>query len=269
MDRLTLFKIGFLPISLMDVVDLLAVAFIFYQIFILVRGTRAAQMILGLLVLFGASAMAALLRMNSLSWLLGKVQTIWVFGLIVLFQPELRRMLIRLGQSRAIRFLLRPERTRVVEEIEGVDAVAAVDEVVTAAQMLSQRGYGGLIVMVRDVGIASVIETGIGVHAEVSAMLIMTIFEPHTPLHDGALVIQGGLVEAAKCILPLTQNPHISPSMGTRHRAALGLSEESDAVIVVVSEETQQISLAVNGEFTRHLSPAALRENLVSLLGHR
>jgi len=257
MDRLTLFKIGFLPITLMDVVDLLAVAFIFYQIFILVRGTRAAQMILGLLVLFGASAMAALLRMNSLSWLLGKVQTIWVFGLIVLFQPELRRMLIRLGQSRAIRFLLRPERTRVV------------DEVVTAAQMLSQRGYGGLIVMVRDVGIASVIETGIGVHAEVSAMLIMTIFEPHTPLHDGALVIQGGLVEAAKCILPLTQNPHISPSMGTRHRAALGLSEESDAVIVVVSEETQQISLAVNGEFTRHLSPAALRENLVSLLGHR
>ena len=256
MDSLTLFKIGFLPITLMDVVDLLAVAFIFYQIFILVRGTRAAQMILGLLMLFGASAVAAFLHLNSLSWLLGKVQTIWVFGLIVLFQPELRRMLIRLGQTRAIRFLLRSERARVV------------DEVVTAAQMLSGRGYGGLVVLVREVGIASIIETGVSIHSEVSAALITTIFEPHTPLHDGALVIQGDMVVGAKCILPLTQNPSLRSSMGTRHRAALGLSEESDAVIMVVSEETRQISLAVNGELIQHLDPSALRERLTDLLGH-
>lgn len=245
-----LFTIGFLPVRLIDMLDVFLVAFVFYELFMLMKGTRAAQILVGLLLLFITSIVAQLLQMEGVSWLVSKIQTVWVIAFVILFQPELRRVLIHLGQSRLVRLFYRAGENRVIGEI-----VEAVTE-------LSDRGYGALIVVTRDTGIASIIESGVPIRAEVSAELLTTIFTPRSPLHDGAVVIQGELVEAAKCILPLSDNPHIAPSMGTRHRAALGLSEESDAVIVVVSEEARTISLAVGGLLNADFSRAELRERL-------
>lgn len=245
-----LFTIGFLPVRLIDMLDVFLVAFVFYELFMLMKGTRAAQILVGLLLLFITSIVAQLLQMEGVSWLVSKIQTVWVIAFVILFQPELRRVLIHLGQSRLVRLFYRAGENRVIGEI------------VEAATELSDRGYGALIVVTRDTGIASIIESGVPIRAEVSAELLTTIFTPRSPLHDGAVVIQGELVEAAKCILPLSDNPHIAPSMGTRHRAALGLSEESDAVIVVVSEEARTISLAVGGLLNADFSRAELRERL-------
>jgi len=178
-----------------------------------------------------------------------------VIAFVILFQPELRRILIHMGQSRMVRLFYKGSESRVI------------DEIVKGTATLSERGYGGLMVITRDTGIAAIIETGTKIRAEVSAALIATIFTPRSPLHDGAMIIQDEMVEAAQCILPLSENPNMDPTMGTRHRAALGLSEESDAVIVVVSEETQAISLAVEGKMERNITPQVLRDRLGTLLG--
>ena len=249
-----IFKIGFLPVTVIDVLDIFVVAFIFFEVFKLVRGTRAAHMLLGLLVLFIASFMARWLQMEGLSWLLAKVQTFWVIGLIIVFQPELRRMLIYLGQSRLIRLFYHIHRSR------------TVDEIVKAAEWLSASGHGALVVLTRNVGIAAIVETGTTLDASVSAELLTSIFVPHSPLHDNAVVIQGHRIVAAGCLLPLSQNPNVPSTFGTRHRAALGLSEESDAVVLVVSEETQLISLAVGGELEVDLTPPELGRYLEALL---
>ncbi|RKY57640.1 MAG: TIGR00159 family protein [Candidatus Latescibacterota bacterium] len=250
-----LFRLGFISIGLLDLLDIVLVASIFYYLFTIMRGTYAAQMLVGLLFLLVASTVAQLVRLEALSWLVAKVQTVWVIAFVILFQPELRRVLLHLGQNRLIRMFYRGGRNKVL------------DEVVKAASILSERGYGALIVLARNTGLAPVIETGIPVRAEVSAPLLVSIFTPRSPLHDGAVVIQDVIVEAAKCVLPLSENPNIDPSLGTRHRAALGLSEVSDAVIVVVSEETQAISLAVGGVLDIGLTPARLRARLGQLFG--
>jgi len=251
----TLFKIGFLPVTVVDIFDILVVAFVFYELFMLMRGTRASQMFLGLLLLLVASFVAQTLQMEGVSWLVSQIQTVWVIAFVILFQPELRRILIHMGQSRMVRLFYKGSESRVI------------DEIVKGTATLSERGYGGLMVITRDTGIAAIIETGTKIRAEVSAALIATIFTPRSPLHDGAMIIQDEMVEAAQCILPLSENPNMDPTMGTRHRAALGLSEESDAVIVVVSEETQAISLAVEGKMERNITPQVLRDRLGTLLG--
>ncbi|MFH1006577.1 MAG: diadenylate cyclase CdaA [Candidatus Latescibacterota bacterium] len=252
---MTLFKIAFLPVTVVDILDILVVAFVFYELFILMRDTRAFQMLIGLLVLFGASILTQVLQMEGASWLFSTIQTVWVITFVILFQPELRRILIHIGQSRIVRLFYRGSESRVI------------DEIVKGVEMLSQRGYGGLMAITRDTGIAAIIETGTKIRAEISAQLIATIFTPRSPLHDGAVIIHDEIVEAAKCILPLSDNSVLDPTLGTRHRAALGLSEESDAVLVIVSEETQAISVAVGGVLERNLSPQALRERLGVLLG--
>ncbi|MBI4530801.1 MAG: TIGR00159 family protein [Candidatus Latescibacteria bacterium] len=252
---MTLFKIGFIPITLIDVIDIIAVAFIFYQLFLLVKGTRAAQMLMGLMLIFLLSLVARnpWRKMNALSWLLSSVQTVMAFAIIILFQSEFRRLLIRLGQSRLIRLFYRGEKSRVL------------DEVVSAARILSERGYGALIVLGREMELESIIEIGTPIKADVSADLIVTIFTPRSPLHDMAVILHGDMLIAAKCQLPLSQNPEAVQSMGTRHRAALGLSEESDAVIVIVSEETQKISIAVDGQMETDLTPERLKIRLTEL----
>ena len=254
MSPLLLFNIGFLPFSVIDVLDIAVVTFVFFQIYKLVRGTRAAHMLVGLLVLFVASFAARWLQMAGVSWLLAQLRTVWAIGLIIVFQPELRRMLISLSQSRFIRLFSRLQRSR------------TVDEVVRAAGMLSSKGHGALIVMTRNVGIAAIVETGTTLDAAVSAELLASIFVPRSPLHDNAVVIQGHRIVAAGCLLPLSQNPNIPSTLGTRHRSALGLSEESDAVVLIVSEETQSISLAVHGELELDLSPPELGRYLEALL---
>lgn len=245
-----------MDITVSDVLDVALMTFIFYKSFVLLRGTRSAPMVIGLIILLAVAVVAERVEMVGSNWLLTQIKTVWLIGLVIVFQTELRRLLTYLGQSRLFRpfFVEAPEET--------------VDEVVSACKTLSEQGVGALILLTRDVGLAGILETGTRIRAEVSASLLVSIFAPKTPLHDGAAVITGNQIEAAKCILPLTQN-EVDPSLGTRHRAALGVSEESDAVVIAVSEETRMVSIAVDGVLERGISPEELRVRLLRELSLR
>lgn len=247
--RVELFHIGFIKVTLFDILDLLILTFVFYQLYKLIRGTRGAQMMAGLVIILLTSFIVRLFDMSGMVWIFDNLRTVWLIAFVILFQPELRRMLIILGQSRLVRFFVKVSEHR------------TIDEVARASVELSRRGNGGIIVLVRDTGIRAIIETGIRLQAEVSAPLILSIFNPKSPLHDGAIVIQNDVIEAAKCILPLSESAR-AELFGTRHRAALGLSEESDAIVVIISEETRRISVAMGGEFTMGLNYDSLRRLL-------
>jgi diadenylate cyclase len=252
--NITLFRIGFLPVGIIDVVDIVLVSYIIYRLYLIVRRTRAVQMFIGLVLIFVVSFLAQAFRMQELTWIFRNLRTVWLLAFVILFQPELRRVLTFMGQSRIIRFFTK-EQTTVVQE-----------EIVKGTLELSRRGYGGLIVLVRDTGVMSVIETGLRIQSIVSASLIVSIFNPRSPLHDGAIVIQNDIIEAAKCILPLSRDPILEHRWGTRHRAAIGMSEESDALVIVVSEETGTISVVKNGEMVRNLDSQSLHEALSKTL---
>ena len=252
--NITLFRIGFLPVGLIDVLDILLVSFILYRLYLIVHRTRAVQMFIGLVLIFFASFITQALGMQEMNWIFRNLRTVWLLAFVILFQPELRRVLTLMGQSRIFRFFTK----------EQVNVIA--EEIVKGTVELSQRGYGGLIVLVRDTGMKTIIETGVPVQSIVSAPLMVSIFNPRSPLHDGAIVIQNDVIEAAKCILPLSRNPLLEHRWGTRHRAAIGLSEESDALIIVVSEETGTISLVENGEMIRGLDFDSLHEALQQVL---
>ena len=246
-----LFRIAFIPITLIDVFDILVVTFVFWKLYQIMRGTRATQMFGGLLILFLFAILAQALNMSGTSWIVQSVATVWVVAFVILFQPELRRFLMQLGQSRLVRVLFRTEGARTL------DAIAH-----TAAE-LSSRHTGGLIVIQRDASTRSITESGVRIQGEVTPELLLSIFHPRTPLHDGAVVITGTTLEAARCILPLTENPHLDSELGTRHCAALGVTEELDCIAVVISEETGKISLAHGGKFVaRGMSESALRDAL-------
>jgi diadenylate cyclase len=217
--------------------DILAVYIVFYQLYLIMKGTRASQMFAGLILIFIASFIVQLFGMQGMTWLIQSVTTVWVIAFVIIFQPELRRLLVQLGQTRLVRAIVKERGT------------STIDEVVNAAVTLSEKRYGGLIVIQGETGIRGILETGVPIRADVSADLIVSIFFPRTPLHDGAVIIRGDAIQAAKCILPLTENPNVDPSLGTRHRAALGVTEESDATVVVVSEETGKISMAKDGRY--------------------
>ena len=250
-----LFRIGFLRFSVIDILDIIAVYIVFYRLYEIMRGTRASQMFAGLILIFVASFLVQLFGMPGMSWLMQSVTTVWVIAFVIIFQPELRRLLIQLGQTKLMRALVREK------------GKSTLDEVVKAVEALSQRRYGGLIVLQGEIGIRGIIETGVPIRADVTAELIVSIFFPRTPLHDGAVIIKGDILEAAKCMLPLTENPNIDPALGTRHRSALGVTEETHAVVVVVSEETGKISLVHRGRFLgRDLTGDLLREQLQKVL---
>lgn len=249
-----LFSIGFLPVRAVDILDIGVVAYIFYQLFRLMKGTRGATMLVGLLIIVLISIIAPWLRMSGLSLLIAQVQTVWVIVFVILFQPELRRILIHIGQSRVVRLFYKG------------GEIPILNEIVDAVKILSEKDYGALMVLVREVGVGAIIETGVKINARVSSALLASIFTPRTPLHDGAVVIQEGMIAAAKCLLPISENPAINPSTGMRHRAAIGLSEESDAVMVVVSEETSTVSLAVDGRLEKIDDLEELRGRLSKLL---
>jgi diadenylate cyclase len=242
---------------LLDALDVFIVAFLIYRLLLLVRGTRAAQMIIGLIVLIVLSALADWLHLSTLNWLLASLRTVWVIAFLIIFQPELRRALTQIGQSRAFRRIVRVEDYGWLGEIE------------KALEELSKRGLGALIAVERNVGLKTYMETGTPIEGKVTMELLLTIFTPPSPLHDGAVIIRGGQVVAAGCILPLSQKPDLEPTLGTRHRAALGLSEETDAVVLVVSEETREISIAEGGVLQRNVDPADLKSRLSELLTHR
>jgi len=253
--RLELFKIGFLTVTLIDILDIAIISYILYRLYFFIRGSRAAQMFIGLILILVTSVFVQFLGFSGLNWIFENLRTIWLIAFVILFQPELRRILIYIGQMPLVRKLLKVTITQRMTE-----------EVVKAALELSKRGFGGLIVLVRNAGIKSIIETGQSIQAKVSVPLIVSIFNPRSPLHDGAVVIQNDVIEAAQCILPLSQNPNLGSQYGTRHLAAVGLSEESDAVIVVVSEETGKVSLAYEGTLHTDLDYNKLREMLNQLL---
>lgn len=248
-----LFKIGFIPVTIIDVIDILIVTAIFYELYIFLQGGVAIRMFTGLLVIIVISIIGELLNMKALTWIMSSLKTVWVLAFVILFQPELRRLLVFIGQS------------RLIQKIVKVGDMGFIDEIVGAVIELSNKNFGALIVIERDMGLKSIIDTGIIIQAKVSKQLISSIFNPRSPLHDGALIIQNDIIVAAKTLLPLSQNLSIDPALGTRHRAALGLSEQTDAFIIVVSEETGMISYAENGKLVRGLTESMLRKKLTEI----
>jgi diadenylate cyclase len=233
--------------------DIFLVALIIYQLLVMVRGTRAAPMLAGLVVVVLAFYLLPTEKLITLNWVVSHVLPYVVFALIVVFQSEIRHMLADLG--RRISFL----RT----SSAGSDAY---DDIVLAANLFSQNQTGALIVIEREIGLRTHIESGVPLDARLSYDLLATIFRPSAPLHDGAVIIQKDRIAAAACFLPLSMNPLLSTQLGTRHRAAIGITEETDAIAVVVSEETGAISLALGGQIERDLSADQLRERLGSEL---
>ena len=231
-------KIGFLTITIIDLIDIILVTWIFYKVYQYFRETRAGQMLIGLIILLISSFIFNSLDLVAMSWLLNQFQTVWVVAFVILFQPEIRRLLIYVGQTRFFQTIFRMGTSRSLESI------------VEASLLMSEKKWGSLIVIQRETGLRSYKEAGIQLKAEVSTPLLLSIFNPNSSMHDGAVILQNTLIEAAGCILPLTESQMISPEMGTRHRAALGITEESDALVVVISEERGSISIAENGRFT-------------------
>jgi len=235
-----------------DVIEILLVAAVIYRGLVFLVGTRAIHILLGLILLGAAYAAAVLLKLTMISYLLGLILTYGAIAMLVVFQPELRAVLARLGQSRIMRFFYHGEAHQVAEEL-----AEAVDR-------LSRAGTGAIIAVEGEVGLRDYVSSGTGLEARVSADLITTIFTPYSPLHDGALIVRGDTIIGAGCILPLTQQAVADKSLGTRHRAALGLSEETDALVVVVSEETSSISVARGGQLERGIALPRLKELLAS-----
>jgi diadenylate cyclase len=233
-----------------DVVEILIVAYVIYRALLFLVGTRAIHILLGLVVLAAAYVTAVLLKFAMITYLLGLVLTYGAFALLIVFHPELRSGLARLGQSRVMRYFYRGEAHQVAEELA------------EAADRLSRAGTGAIIAVEGEVGLGDYLASGTALSAKVSADLITTIFTPYSPLHDGAVIIRGDAIVGAACILPLTQFPVEDKSLGTRHRAALGLSEETDALVIVISEETSAIAVARRGQLERGVALGRLKELL-------
>jgi diadenylate cyclase len=242
-----------------DAIDILVVAIVLYRIFVMFKETRAVQMLLGLAGLMVASVLARHFELFSTSWLLDNFWSFWVLALVVLFQPELRRALTRLGESRLFQGMTlgaREERSHLI------------DEVIKAADALASKRIGALIVLERSTGLRNYAELGVPLDAVVSADLLVSLFLPYSPLHDGAAFIRGDRVAAAGCFLPLTLSPDVSKQFGTRHRAAIGLTEETDAVVLIVSEEEGAVSMARAGRISYNLDANALLGALQPLFTH-
>ena len=239
------------------IIDLTIVIFLMYCFFKIVRGSRAWQLIKGIALLIIATWVSGLFNLKILNWILTGIMNLGVIAIIVIFQPELRRALEQLGTNKLTQFfgIDKDLSTKTKEDIY---------KVVIAATELSKTKTGALIVLERDIKIQDIIATGIPMNAEVSPQLLVNIFEPKTPLHDGAVVISGNKIAAAACVLPLADDKDIAKELGTRHRAAIGISKESDSIVVVVSEETGKISVAKDGTLIADVREEVLKKILIS-----
>lgn len=242
-------------VSVVAAIDIIIVAVIIYQFLVLVKGTRAYQMLVGVFVLVVAFYLARLGDLRTVNWLVSTLLPYAIFALIVVFAAEIRQALAKVG--RKVTFA-RSSQSR----------ESSYDDIVLAANLFSQEQTGALIVVEREIGLRTYIESGVPLDARLSYHLLATIFRPSAPLHDGAVIIQRDRITAAACFLPLSMNPKLSAQLGTRHRAGIGITEETDAVAVIVSEETAAISLAVAGQIERDLTADQLRARLSELL-HR
>ena len=251
---MTIFQYDFLSFGFKDIVDILIVSFIFYQLLKLMQGTRSAQIIIGLLSLAIVAFISYWFQLEGLAWLFSNLATFGLIVLVIVFQPELRGVLAQFGQSRVFNRMFAAERRRSIEEIS------------RAALRLAELRYGGLIVIERQTGLRNFAESGKALDAELSSELLVTLFTPYTPLHDGAVIVSGDHIVAASASLPLTINLRYAKLFGMRHKAAIGVSEVSDAVVVIVSEETSQISIAFNGVLHSSIGKGEFRDKLAYYL---
>lgn len=238
-----------------DILDVLIVSYFLYRLFSLMRGTRAVHMFFGLIVLFILSVIAQWVNMIALNWLISSLRTVWVIAFVIIFQPELRRALAMMGQN------------PILSRFVSVRETGVVPEIIRAVGKMAEKKTGALIVLEKDMGLKNYVETGTKIDAKVTSELIGTVFTPPSPLHDGAVIIQNDRVVAAGCILPLTQDPRVASALGTRHRAALGLTEETDAIVIVVSEETGTVAYAEGGKLHRKIDLKTLRSDLLKSFG--
>ncbi|UMZ75434.1 diadenylate cyclase CdaA [Natranaerofaba carboxydovora] len=248
----------FAQFSWRDLIDLLIVAFLFYKIVMIIRGTRAVQLLKGLLVLVVAMVVSDWLGFRAINWLLTQLITVGVIAIPIVFQPELRRALEKLGRGQ---FFTDTFSITSSKEKHG----EVITEIVKTCSVLKKRGLGGLIVIERKTGLRDFVETGIMIDGKISAEFLINIFMPRSPLHDGAVVIKDDVVRAAGCYLPLTEKEGLSKDLGTRHRAAIGITEHSDAISIVVSEENGKISISVNGKIIRDIKEQDLEKKLKEL----
>lgn len=250
-------SLAYYGIGIWDVVDILVVAFFFYRIYALIKNTRATALLKGLLFLGFLSLLSGSLQLHVVNWILEKLMTVLIVALPVVFQPELRRALEQIGRGKLY------ISSQVMSE---TDWESVIDDVVEASEVMAEKRIGALIVFECSVGLDDYIDSGIRVDGLVSKELLGNIFIVNTPLHDGAVIIREGRIMAAGCLLPLTRDRSLSSEMGTRHRAAIGLSEQADCVVVVVSEETGIISYAYGGHIYRHMDSESLRNRLRTFL---
>ena len=244
-------------IGITDVLDILIVAYIIYKIIFWIKETRAWALFKGILVIFALAAVASILKLNTILWILSNTISVGIIALLIVFQPEMRKALEQLGKGKFFSYFTRSD-----DAGDEKAAARTVDEIVKAAGKMGAVKTGALILMEQEVPLGDLERTGIPIDAIVSSQLLINIFVKDTPLHDGATIIQNGRISAAACFLPLSDNPYISTTLGTRHRAGIGLSEVSDAMIIIVSEETGNISLAQDGKLIRQLDERHLRELL-------
>jgi uncharacterized protein (TIGR00159 family) len=237
-----------------DGVDILLIAFITYRIILLIKGTRAVQMMAGLVVVLVAFILSRIGGFLTLHWILDNFLASFILVIVVIFQEDIRRALARVG------------RTPFFASSDTLSELQVLESVIKSAQTLAEKKIGALLVLERETGLRNYIERGVPIDAQMSKEMIVSIFHPDSPLHDGAVIIEEGRIAAAGCLLPLSANPHVSRAFGTRHRAGLGLSEKSDAVVLIVSEETGAVSLAFDGRIRWNVKEATLRETLLDLL---
>lgn len=246
-----IFKIGFLPFTFLDLIDIILVSMIIYKLYTIIKGTIAAQIFIGLVIILFLSFVAQAVSLRAVGWLLNLVTDIWVIAFIVLFQPEIRRLLVILGRNPLFNVFVKS------------DEKSVADILTEAAFELAQHQHGALMIYLKSTGLRSVIESGEVMNAKLSKNLLRSIFFPRSPLHDGAVIINNDNIEAARCTLPLTQRTSIDGrDLGMRHRAGIGITEDADVISIIVSEETGSISIAEKGKLTSGLSKENLRNHL-------
>jgi diadenylate cyclase len=236
-----------------DFLDVFLMSLIFYRLLLIIKGTKAVHMLIGLGFLLIASILSRYFQLYTIDWL---IQSFWaqvVLAIIIIFQPEIRRALAQMGE------------TQFLHSFASAEELKSLEEIVRATISLSNRNIGALIAIERDTSLKYFVEMGIQLDAKVSKDILLSIFHPTSPIHDGAVVIKGNRIVAAGCFLPISMSSEISASLGTRHRAALGLTEETDSVVIIVSEETGIISLAIDGKLETHIDMGTLRDILTNL----
>ncbi|MDQ3020003.1 MAG: diadenylate cyclase CdaA [Bacteroidota bacterium] len=251
-----LFKIGFLSVQVVDIIDILIVTYVFYRLYKIMKGTIASQIFIALVLIISFSFVAQLLNMQATGWMLSKLTEIWVIAFIILFQPEIRRLLLLIGKTKVARIFTKSN----VDE--------NVSEIAEACFELKKRGWGALMVIERTTGLKNVIETGEIIQSRIKTDILISIFNPRSPLHDGAVIFKNDKIEAARCLLPLSEPEKIrNKNLGTRHRAGIGITEVSDAVAIIVSEERRIVSVAEDGKIVFYNTIEQLKERLIKAMG--